>query len=220
MDLRLPAHRSVGDHPFQTLTGTIRAGTLVRLHPSGKFIYGANNGLSPSDFEKYGIGTSATAGTAATYLYDSPYHGDYAFDGNVWISEDGLRLFARSGNAFRSSEVRAEDMLYGGALQGMSAVQWVVQSTAAGKVFALPGATFNGEGASELRVYDSAVLAYRGASVLPRYNIPSVGSYASHGRFVFTRADGARVYVIVQADGAAGLAQDWGVVTYQTAELP
>jgi hypothetical protein len=204
----------------ETLTGTIYAGTLARMHPSGKFIYGANNGLSPSDFEKYGIGTSSTAGTAATYLYDSPYHGDYAFNGNVWVSEDGLRLFARSGNAFRASEVRAEDMTYGGSLQGMSAVQWVAQSTAAARVFALPGATNGAEGASELRVYESAFLAYRGASVLPRFNVPAVGSYAARGRFVFPRADGARIYVLLQADPTSGLPQDWGLVIYPVAELP
>jgi hypothetical protein len=205
----------------ETLSGgsSIYAGTLARLHPSGKYIYGANNGLSPSDFEKYAIGTTATTGASATYLYDSPYHGDYAFNGNVWVSEDGLRLFARSGNVFRSSEVRAEDMTYGGALSGMSAVEWAVQSTAAGKIFALPGSTFNATAASELRVYDSAFLAYRGASVLPRFNI-STGSFASRGRFVFTRADGARVYVLIQADGASGMALDWGLVIYPGAELP
>jgi hypothetical protein len=205
----------------ETLSGgsSIYAGTLARMHPSGKYIYGANNGLSPSDFEKYAIGTTATTGTTASYLYDSPYHGDYAFSGNVWVSEDGLRLFARSGNVFRSSEVRAEDMTYGGALSGMSAVEWAVQSTAAGKIFALPGSTFNTTAASELRVYDSAFLAYRGASVLPRFNL-TTGSFASRGRFVFTRADGTRVYVLIQADGASGLALDWGLVVYPGAELP
>jgi hypothetical protein len=200
----------------ETQTGTIRAGTLVRLHPSGRYIYGANNGLSPSDFEKYDIRSGAAA-----IMYDSPYHGDYAFSGNVWISEDGLRLFARSGNVFRSSEVRAEDMLYAGKLQGMTWVEWATQSTAAERVLALPGAGCCGDPvASELRVYESAFLAYRGALALPQFAVPGVGSFKSEGRFVFVRADGQRVYLLVKAENASGMALDWGLVVYDRADLP
>jgi hypothetical protein len=199
----------------ETLTGTIRAGTIVRLHPSGKYIYGANNGLSPSDFEKYDIRNGAAA-----VMYDSPYHGDYSFGGNVWISEDGLRLFARSGNAFRSSEVRTEDMLYAGNLSGMNVVESVVQSTGAGRVLAIPGSSFNSTAAAELRVYGNAFLAFRGTVPLPQFIAQGVGSFRSHGRFVFTNADGTRAYVLLQADGSAGLAFDWGWVSYSTADLP
>lgn len=199
-----------------TTGGIIRAGTLVKMHPSGKYIYGANNGLSPSDFEKYDIRSGA-----ATVMYDSPYHGDYAFNGDLWISEDGLRLFARSGNVFRSSEVRAEDMVYAGNLQGMSSVAWVTQSTAAGRVLALPGTNFGTQTPpAELRVYDSAFLAYRGSLTLPQFVAPGVGSFRSEGRFVFTTTSGQRVYVLVRADNASGLAQDWGLVVYNLADLP
>ena len=199
----------------ETRTGTIRAGTLVKLHPSGRYIYGANNGLSPSDIEKYDIRSGAAA-----VMYDSPYHGDYAFNGDLWISEDGLRVFAKSGNVFRSSEVRAEDLLYGGHLQGMSVVQWAAQSTAAGRIFALPGSSWDAQAAPELRVYESGFLAYRGAVALPRFVVPTVGSFAAEGRYVFPTADGQRLYVLVKADNASGIAQDWGIVTYDLADLP
>ena len=199
-----------------TTGGIIRAGTLVKIHPSGKYIYGANNGLSPSDFEKYDIRSGA-----ATVMYDSPYHGDYAFSGDIWISEDGLRLFARSGNVFRSSEVRAEDMLYAGNLQGMTTVAWVTQSTAAGRVLALQGVAFGvGTPVSELRVYESAFLAYRGAVALPKFAVPGAGSFISEGRYVFTTTNGQRVYVLVKADNASGLALDWGLVVYNMSDLP
>ena len=154
-------------------------------------------------------------------MYDSPYHGDYAFSGDVWISEDGLRLFARSGNVFRSSEVRAEDMLYAGNLQGMPVVTWVTQSTAAGRIYALPGTSWSSPTPrSEIRVYDSAYLAYRGAVALPRFSAPGVGSFSSEGRYVFGTTSGQRVYVLVKADNASGLAQDWGLVLYDLADLP
>ncbi|MES2521778.1 MAG: Ig-like domain-containing protein [Gemmatimonadota bacterium] len=196
--------------------GTIRAGTLVKMHPSGSYIYGANNGLSPSDFEKYDIRAGA-----ATVMYDSPYHGDHAFDGDLWISEDGLRLFARSGKVFRSSDVRAEDMLYAGTLQGMTSVGWATQSTAAGRVFALPGSSFGSQTfTSELRVYDSAFLTFRGAQPLPQFVAPGAGSFRAEGRFVFSSTSGQRVYVLVRAESASGLAQDWGLVIYNLADLP
>jgi len=200
----------------ESLSGTMRAGTLARLHPSGKYIYGANNGLSPSDFEKYDIRTGA-----AIVMYDSPYHGDYAFSGNVWISDDGLRLFARSGNAFRSSEVRAEDMVYAGRLEGMTVVQWAAQSAPAARVLALPGSACCGDPvASELRVYESAFLAFQGALTLPRFTAPGVGSVKSEGKFVFFKGDGQRVYLLAKAEDGSGMALDWGLVVYDRTDLP
>ncbi len=199
----------------ETTASTIRAGTIVRLHPSGKYIYGANNGLSPSDFEKYDI----RSGTA-TMMYDSPYHGDYAFSGNLWISDDGLRLFARSGNVFRSSEVRAEDMLYAGNLSGTSAVQWAVQPLTSGRVLVLPAGSWNATAAPELRVYGSDYLAYRGAVPLPKFIVAGSGAYSAEGQYVFTNAAASRVYVLVRADPNAGLAQDWGIAGYDMTEMP
>ncbi|MDQ4080276.1 MAG: Ig-like domain-containing protein, partial [Gemmatimonadota bacterium] len=201
----------------ESQTGTIYAGTLARLHPSGHYIYGANNGLSPSDFEKYDI----RPGVAA-FMYDSPYHGDYAFSGNVWISEDGLRLFARSGNVFRSSAVSSEDMRYAGKLQGMSFVQWAAQSTLAGIVVALPASWCCGDpvNLSEMRVYESTFLAYRGAVPLPRFPVPGVGSFEAEGKFLFFKADGERLYVLLKAEDGSGMALDWGLVVYDRADLP
>ena len=200
----------------ESLSGTMRAGTLARLHPSGRYIYGANNGLSPSDFEKYDIRSGA-----AVVMYDSPYHGDYAFNGNVWISDDGLRLFARSGNAFRSSEVRAEDVVYAGKLQGMTVVQWAAQSAAAARILALPGAVCCGDPvASELRVYESGFLAFQGALTLPRFAVPGVGSVKSEGKFVFFKGDGQRVYLLAKAEDGSGMALDWGLVVYDRADVP
>jgi hypothetical protein len=112
-------------------------------------------------------------------------------------------------------------MLYGGNLQGMTTVAWAMQSTAAARVYALPGTSFNSPTpASELRVYGSAFLAYRGAVALPQFVVPGVGSFRSEGRFVFSTTSGQRVYVLVKADNASGLSQDWGLVSYDLADLP
>ena len=53
----------------QSTGNFIYAGTLAKLHPDGDAIFGADNGLSPSDIEKFSI-----ANGTAEYLYDSPYH--------------------------------------------------------------------------------------------------------------------------------------------------
>lgn len=91
---------------------TIYARTKGRLHPSGSVMYGANNGLSPSDIEKY----SAPANGAVAYLYDSPYHGDYAMCGNLWFAENGSTIYTACGNTFSSSTTQSQDMIYRGAM--------------------------------------------------------------------------------------------------------
>lgn len=194
-----------------TNSGIIRAGTLVRLHPSGDYIYGANNGLSPSDIEKYDI-----RGGAAKVMYDSPYHGDYSFAGNLWISEDGGRIIARSGNVFRSSTVRAEDLTYNGRLTGINIVQSATDSRVAGRIVVLGGAAL-----TDLKVFDSQFLAYKGAVALPRFTVPGGATdFASEGQFVFANAEGTRVYVLVRAPASSGLQQDWGLATVPMSALP
>lgn len=87
--------------------GTFYERERGKLHPSQHAIYAVNNGLSPDDMEKLDI-----TGTPAIYQYGSPYHGQHPFCSNLWISEDGLRIFTACGNIFAASTLRAEDMVY------------------------------------------------------------------------------------------------------------
>lgn len=93
-------------------SGSLRAGSHARLHPSGSFIYTADNGLSPSDIAKWDI----TSGVA-NRLYDSPYHGDYGMCGDLWFDESGSTIYTACGNSFRSSTSQAQDMIYSGRLE-------------------------------------------------------------------------------------------------------
>jgi|GEM_PF-1204848 len=101
-----------------------RAGTQLRMHPNGRWIYGADVGLSPSDFEKWDVSTypPVTKG-------DSPYHGDYPIAGNIWISEDGDDLLVAGGYLFNSSEDPAVDMTYLDDLPNMGGIRWADHST-------------------------------------------------------------------------------------------
>ena len=189
---------------------SIRAGTLAKLHPNSDAIYGADNGLSPSDIEKY----SVVNGTAE-YLYDSPYHGDFSMCGDLWISEDGLRIFTRCGNVFRSSELQSQDMTYNGSLSELSLIEHLSHSSAADKVIAIPGADWipPDDEDTELQIYDYDFLNFEESVSLPNF-IVNGNAYPGHGRYVFFNSDGSAYYVVMQADETSGMLYDFGVVAY------
>lgn len=194
----------------ETTSGTVRAGTRARLHPGGEAIYGANNGLSPSDIEKYSI----TGGTG-TVLYDSPYHGDYAMCGDVWPSEDGARLFTACGNVFRATSTRATDMTYAGALEATTAVRHLADSAAAGEVLAVPAVGYYGNPGDDtsIRVFAADFLTRRPSVPVSPFLAPS-GAFAGHGRFVFYGADGTRRWALVQADPTSAMLKDFAVLGF------
>jgi hypothetical protein len=190
---------------------SIYAGTVARLHPGGTAMYGADNGLSPSDIEKYDI-----SGGTARYLYDSPYHGDYAMCGDLWFSEDGARIFTACGNVFRATSTQATDMTYNGALQGMTAVQHLSHSRAAGEVAAVGWVPWYGGTGHEdevIRLFDDAFLTAR-----PNVPVtPVIGGgkvWTGKGRYVFHRADGLEGIAIVQAEAASGMLHDFALQSF------
>jgi hypothetical protein len=197
---------ATGDESLHT-GNSIRAGSLARLHPTQPAIYVADNGLSPSDIEKYDV-----AAGPATYAYDSPYHGDFAMCGNLWISQDGSRIYTRCGNTFRASPIQAEDMAYAGALPDVVLIETLDHTSASDLVAMVPGTDFRGEGPDhELRFFDHEFLQFMGATDLPEYHTGDQ-SYPTHGRFVFFSSDGSSVYTLAQVDASAGLLNDWALI--------
>jgi hypothetical protein len=190
---------------------SIYAGTLARLHPGGTWIYGANNGLSPADIEKYDV----SPGTAL-YLYDSPYHGDYSMCGNLWFSEDGSRIYTACGNVFRSTNVQSTDMTYAGALESETGIRWASNSQAAGWVAILPknmNVWWNPVPRydHEIHYFTPDFLSFRGKSVLPSFVVENT-AWQSRGRWHFYDASGVRQYVVTQADPESGMLYDFGVL--------
>jgi hypothetical protein len=190
--------------------GSIYAGTRAKLHPNGTAIYGADRGLSPSDFEKYDI----SAGTAK-YLYDSPYHGDYAFSGDIWISDNGNLLFARSGNVFKSTDVQSTDMIYTGNIATNAWVIALDHSSNNNRVYAIftTGSSYEGIPSSTVSAFDGTYLTAKGTIELPSYMEPDSNGGGtlrrSLGYFGFFNSDGTKYYVITKNSGAAG---DYAVV--------
>ncbi|MBE0638260.1 MAG: BACON domain-containing protein [Bacteroidales bacterium] len=193
---------------------SIYAGTKAKLHPSGNYIYGANNGLSPSDFEKYNI----SGGTAA-YMYDSPYHGDYSFGGDIWISDDGSRLFARSKNVFTSSENQSNDMIYNGSLSGEGGVQTLDCHTGANRIYTVftTGSWWEATPGTEVRIYEAEYLGFMGTQEFPGFLVPDgTGGgtfFDSHGYFGFINAGGTKYYALVKAEIGSGMLNNWAIVT-------
>ena len=185
------------------------AGTLGKITKDGSTLYAAQNGISPDHMQRYDL----TAGLPK-YLYDWQYHGTYYTGGDLWLSEDGQRIFARSGSVFRSSAVQTQDMSYNGQLAGP--IISVTQSLPLNRVYALPstgnfyGSTSLTQG--EVDLYDYQFLASIGKLILP--HVANNGkSYSYFGQYVFTTNDGKNLVVIMQADAAAGFLNDFAVLT-------
>lgn len=177
---------------------SIYAGTLARLSPRGDAIYGADNGLSPSDIEKYDV----SAGTAA-YLYDSPYHGDYYMCGNLWFDEPGDRIFTRCGNVFHSTGDPDTDMRYAGSLGingnggWQSGIVDLAHSSVAGLVLAIQGRTttaYGGvSGGTKIGVFEDDFLTLRSTLAAP-------DGECSH---IFFHSSGTLAFAVCGASGGA-----------------
>ncbi|MCM4152411.1 hypothetical protein DHD05_12485 [Arenibacter sp. N53] len=192
----------------------IREGTKAKLHPSGNFIYGSDNGVSPSDVEKYDI----NAGTAH-YLYDSPYHGDYSFDGDIWMSDAGDKLFSRSRNIFKLSEDQATDIRYNGQLMGNQKISTLDIHTVANKICAVmeTGTIYQEVPSNIINIFDAEYHGNIGTILLPGYLVPDGtgdGSiYDSEAHFGFFNNAGTAFYSLLKAPEEADLASKWSLAT-------
>ena len=193
----------------------IYGGTKGKLHPSGKSIYGADNGLSPADIEKYDI----QDGTAQ-YLYDSPYHGDYYMGGDLWFEENGERLFTRAGTVFKTSETQSMDMIYNGAIPldgDYRSIAWLDQLDLKREIYLVRHVAgwSNEPGPPFVDIYDSDNLTHKTKIGLEGYAVANGDGYtiyAASPYFVFANSNGAELYVITKANGS-GMVHEWAIQT-------
>ncbi|WP_298609321.1 PKD domain-containing protein [uncultured Thiothrix sp.] len=192
---------------------TIYAGTLAKLHPNGTSMYGANNGLSPDDIEKYDIQTGK-----ASKLYDSPYHGDYPMCGNLWFSEEGKRIFTACGNVFRAADLKVQDMLYNGSLAELTHIQDLAHSATAAKVAAIPKyvqyANLSESVDNQVLTYDYEYLTPSDTFHLPYFVVNDKG-FMGHGKFVFFNKVADSLIVILKADASSAMLNDYGVYNFK-----
>lgn len=196
-------------------TGLLYAQTHGRLHPSGDYMYTADNLLSPSDIAKFDLRSGV-----AIRLYDSPYHGDYAMCGDLWFKEDGATVYTKCGNTFRTSVLQGQDMVYSGRLQLSAArfydytIESLSQSDATGEIALVEEASFDcapyGDPAScysHLALYQSDFLNRMAVYALPPIEWGGSSTYTQLGAFVFHSSDGLHRYLISRLHAAPGATQ-------------
>lgn len=192
----------------------IYAGTKAKLHPSGKFIYGTNNGLSPSDIEKYDIQNGG-----AKYLYDSPYHGDYPISGDLWFSEDGLRVFTRGKTVLKTSEIKEQDMLYNGSISlesTSSRIMCLDHSSVKNNLYIISSSDdyWTNSNKPFVYVYNSNNLVYKSKYELEKYlvldNKGGGNFYEAEPYFAFSNSNGGSLIVLTKAKGS-GLVNEWAI---------
>ncbi|CAI2766369.1 YncE family protein [Flavobacterium collinsii] len=209
----------VNHNEYEHIGEKIYEGNKARLHPSGKYIYGAENGLSPMDIEKYNIQNGN-----AEYSYDSPYHGDYIMNGNLWFSEDGNRIFTRGKTVFKTSELKSQDMLYNGTINtetnAYSPIQWLDHSSIKNNLYLLLVAdNWNQKKPPYIYVYNDSNLTFKNKIPLEQFLVSKSESnkvfYDAEPFFVFSNSAGNNLFVIVKATGA-GLAKEWAIEKIST----
>jgi len=208
-------NKSVDNEELST-GGSIYAGTKGRLHPSGKFIYGADNGSYPSDIEKYDIQNGV-----ANMIYDSPYHGDYPMNGNLWFSEDGNRIFTRGKTVLKTSETKSQDMIYNGQINTNSTVniEWLDHSNNKSNLYVIlnNGDVWTQSRAPYIHIYNSTNLTFKNKFELEKYQVKNNNGeatyYDAEPYYIFSNSTGNKTFVLTKAKGS-GLENEWSIQTF------
>lgn len=103
----------LGDGELHPSTGMpLFGGARLDLHPDGEALFSADNGISPSDIQRWDI-----AAGPAVYVRDTPYHGTHGGCGKLAITDDGDRVIGGCSRVFAASPDPALDLLYRGSLE-------------------------------------------------------------------------------------------------------
>jgi hypothetical protein len=210
--MRMHAVNLSNNQEVESTGQNIFAGSVYRLHPNGQSLYGATRGLSPSKMEKINI-----AGVLPAFSYQYPYHGTYEVCGNLWMEDEGRRIFTACGNVFRTSADQKQDMIYTGQLDGVATVTALANIRGGGKILLI--GTSNA-GKSDPRainpgvigVYDYQTLSFVRTVALPNLKVNN-RSYPSTGKFLFIFPAGYRYYAIIQAEDKASGLNVFGLAT-------
>jgi uncharacterized protein (TIGR03437 family) len=182
--------------------------TGAKLNPALNVIYGARDGTSPNDVERWEISTGPV-----TKETDSPYHGDFCIYGPVWFSPDGSRIYTGCGTVFRASADPKLDMYYLSSIPSVNQIAALDESSALQRVALLRRNNSFGSPTIDERVVtllDSSYLGLIGQFTLASFAVGGK-SYAAYGRGLFFSSGSTDLIVVKQADAASGLLNDFAV---------
>jgi hypothetical protein len=192
--------------------GTLYERTNIKLHPSGKYLYTAENGLSPSDIEKYDIQNGT-----AKYLYDSPYHGDYPFSGNLWFMEDGTRLISRGKTVLKLSENKDSDLRYAGSINADGQIISLDHRASINKICAIMSQSYNYDPkpSNKISFFEATYLNFEKSITLPDFSVPDGKGgqkfFKSNAKYCFFNSDGSNYIVIMQAEEGMPTLDTWAI---------
>jgi hypothetical protein len=177
------------------------------LNLAGTALYAANTGSTPDNVSRFPLGVGP-----AQYGYSAPYHGVHNVCGNVWLAENGSRLYSRCGATFSQSETQAEDLLYAGSLalyapNGYNEGYLIESLSDSAEAQQVALIEFGGYCQSYPDTCRSHVNLYSNASLTlaTRYSLTpftvSGTTYAQWGMFAFHSADGSKRYVVSRLYG-------------------
>lgn len=184
----------------RTIYNQVHDGTCGRLHPSGRYIYSAND-LSPSTIKKVYITTGEITNT-----YESEFEGGYSSRPNIWFSEDGRRVFSEKKIVLKTSDINSLDLNYNGKIDPNTNVfiKWLDFSTINNSIYLIP---FEREYSDPkiipyIFIYDASNLVFRNKLELEKIFIfDNKGEgidYNSEPYFVFSNSLGNRLYVLTK----------------------
>jgi hypothetical protein len=196
----------------QISTGTLSPlqnvydGNIPRLYPGGGYIYVSGYGSS-----KYNI----SAGPAVQII-GSNLGGP---SGNIWLSEDGIRLISSTGQAYFTSPIASQDLQADGSLSGADSIAWAANSQVQHQTAVLTAtssccaATTN----TQLQLYNDNGLQLKSQEGMPAFNVGGT-SYFSQGQYLFWNSAETELFAITQAAGTSGLLSTFAVNTIATPE--
>jgi hypothetical protein len=189
----------------------------AKRHPSGNYIYAVTNGISSAGAEKYDISEGV-----AKHLYDSPWA--QHFNGNIWISEDGSRLYSKGRSVFTSSQDQNIDMTSQAELPADHIFQKIVEldeSMTANKVYAIYYTMEDGFPFAHPERFirkHNAHAEYRGKIKMPQFLVPDGNGngalYPGNPRYCFFNNDGTKIHVLATAEVKDAYEDHWALVSF------
>jgi hypothetical protein len=180
--------------------------TQVDLHPSGNYIYAADNAVSPDDIELYDISTGSIR-----FSSKSPYNGEYEMCGDVWVAQDGLNLFTKCGNVFTSNPNQINDMQFVTKLNIAARVQDLSQSDSETLVLnAQSSRQTEPDKRNIISIFEYPSMSFVQAIEIPTTLVNGV-VYKNYGERIFHNVNGDKIIALVKIDAQANKPDEYSL---------
>ena len=195
--------------------GSVYGNSKIKLHPSGDYLY-VIDGSSTLKFD-------VRAGSATCLLSSTISTG-----GNLWLSEDGYRLFTVYGKVYKTSATPSIDMTYNGTISFIDAshynsysIAWIGHSLTSHALYIV----YNTYGYDEpphipyVYVYNYDNLVYQNKITLEPYFMVDGSGVTTRidakPLYVFANDNDGEIHVVTKAYGSA-LDSSWALQSIKT----